>query len=83
MVLRIKHLGFTRKAKRFTCKPKSFTRKAISFTLKTLSHLYAQFVVYGQKDHLFNVLSVKHLSLRVKQQLKYSSIFSLLVKRLV
>ena len=48
-----KTLGFTRKAKRFARKAKSFTRK-------TLSHLKAQFVVYGQQDHVSNVLHVKH-----------------------
>ena len=58
---------FTRKAKHFTRKVKCFTRKVKCFTRKTSSHLYAQFVVYGQKDHLSNVLLVKHLYLRVKQ----------------
>ena len=57
---RRKTLGCTRKAKRFARKAKSFTRKTISFARKTLSHLKAQFVVYGQQDHVSNVLHVKH-----------------------
>ena len=53
-----KTLGFTRKALGFTRKAKHFKRKAKSFTRKTLSYLLALFVVYGQKDHLPNVLRV-------------------------